>query len=83
MGEAAIDATMDPMGSVHRLGDLTWLDVRDQSRIVLIPLGSLEQHGPHLPLITDLAVAGQVETFQHTWMHDHLSFLPQGGRAPR
>lgn len=57
MSEATIDATMDPMRSVHRLGDLTWLDVRDQSRIVLIPLGSLEQHGPHLPLDTDTRIA--------------------------
>ncbi|MCH8275730.1 MAG: creatininase family protein [Armatimonadetes bacterium] len=33
----------------------TWQDVRDFDReaVCLIPTGSLEQHGPHLPLFTD------------------------------
>ncbi|MCW5942800.1 MAG: creatininase family protein [Fimbriimonadaceae bacterium] len=49
------------------LRDMTWTDVRDLSRslVVLIPTGSLEQHGPHLPLFTDsilvTAVAEGVE----------------------
>ena len=45
------------MTSDHILGDLTWTDVRDTTRIVLIPVGSLEQHGPHLPLDTDTRIA--------------------------
>lgn len=46
---------------------MTWLDVEAVSRdvVVLIPTGSLEQHGPHLPLFTDslivTAVAEAVE----------------------
>ena len=40
-----------------RLADLTWPEVRrvarDQRTVVLIPLGALEQHGPHLPLSVD------------------------------
>lgn len=39
------------------LGDLTWTEVRDRPRIVMIPVGSLEQHGPHLPLDTDTCIA--------------------------
>lgn len=38
------------------LQEMTWADVRDYlktSDMVLIPLGSTEQHGPHLPLGTD------------------------------
>jgi creatinine amidohydrolase len=33
----------------------TWQDVRDADRemVCLIPTGSIEQHGPHLPLATD------------------------------
>lgn len=48
---------MSTMDSSHALGDLTWTDVRDTPRIVLIPVGSLEQHGPHLPLDTDTRIA--------------------------
>lgn len=49
------------------LSQLTWQDVSKVSRdaVVLIPTGSLEQHGPHLPLFTDsilvTAVAEAVE----------------------
>lgn len=39
------------------LGDLTWKDVHADPPIVLIPVGSLEQHGPHLPLDTDTRIA--------------------------
>lgn len=38
-----------------RLGDLTWTEVG--SPVVVVPVGSCEQHGPHLPLDTDTAVA--------------------------
>jgi len=51
---------MVPMTSDHNLGDLTWTDVRDTPRIVLIPVGSLEQHGPHLPLDTDTRIATSI-----------------------
>lgn len=50
-----------------KLQDATWQDVDGFSReaVVLIPTGSLEQHGPHLPLFTDslivTAVADAVE----------------------
>lgn len=36
--------------------DLTWLEVKRivaENRVVLIPVGSTEQHGPHLPLKVD------------------------------
>ena len=38
-----------------RLGDLTWLGV--EAEILAVPLGSTEQHGPHLPLSTDTDIA--------------------------
>ncbi|MET8243893.1 mycofactocin biosynthesis peptidyl-dipeptidase MftE [Streptomyces sp. NPDC005202] len=43
-----------------RLADLTWPDLTDRAPLVLLPLGSCEQHGPHLPLDTDTAVASAV-----------------------
>jgi len=49
------------------LQDATWKEIEAHGResVVLIPTGSLEQHGPHLPLFTDslivTAVAEAVE----------------------
>ena len=44
------------------LADLTWkeVDSLDRGTIVLIPTGSLEQHGAHLPLLTDSLLATAV-----------------------
>ena len=42
------------------LQEMTWTDVRDYLRsndMVIVPLGSTEQHGPHLPLGTDFYLA--------------------------
>lgn len=38
-----------------RLADLAWPELHGGE--LLVPLGSLEQHGPHLPLGTDTAIA--------------------------
>ncbi|TQM35519.1 mycofactocin biosynthesis peptidyl-dipeptidase MftE [Pseudonocardia cypriaca] len=40
------------------LGDRVWPEVR--AATLLVPLGALEQHGPHLPLDTDARVAAAV-----------------------
>lgn len=42
-----------------RLADLTWPEL-PPSATVVVPVGSLEQHGPHLPLETDALVAEAV-----------------------
>lgn len=44
------------------LGESTWQEIRDADKqlVCLIPTGSLEQHGPHLPLLTDSLLAGGV-----------------------
>ena len=45
------------------LPDATWTEVeRDPRRAMIVPLGSLEQHGPHLPLDTDTRIAVAVAT---------------------
>jgi mycofactocin precursor peptide peptidase len=44
---------------VARLGDATWTELYRLVRrpLVAIPVGSCEQHGPHLPLDTDTRIA--------------------------
>jgi len=43
----------------RQLAAMTWpeVDTMAQASIVAVPIGSTEQHGPHLPLGTDSAVA--------------------------
>src|SRR6266568_3784778 len=48
------------MMPVHELAQLTWEEVRDLDRartIVVLPVGAIEAHGPHLPLDTDVVIA--------------------------
>lgn len=43
----------------RRLGESTWTELAG-SLTVVVPVGALEQHGPHLPLDTDSRVAAAV-----------------------
>jgi creatinine amidohydrolase len=48
------------MMPVHELAQLTWEEVRDLDRehtLVVLPVGAIEAHGPHLPLDTDVVIA--------------------------
>jgi creatinine amidohydrolase len=42
------------------MGEMTWVEYHERVRrdrpIVIVPAGSLEQHGPHLPLATDTLI---------------------------
>jgi mycofactocin system creatininase family protein len=45
------------------LADLTWPEVEDRvagGAVLVVPIGSTEQHGPHLPLSTDSDIARAV-----------------------
>ncbi len=43
------------------LADLTWTEVAE-GHLLVVPLGSCEQHGPHLPLDTDTRIAVALAT---------------------
>jgi creatinine amidohydrolase len=48
---------------VRRLGELTWREadqLRRQEPVVLLPIGSTEAHGPHLPLATDAVLSDEL-----------------------
>lgn len=58
------------------LATATWPEVDGADRrVLLLPLGSTEQHGPHLPLTTDTVVATRLAELAHRE-------LPQVGLAP-
>jgi creatinine amidohydrolase len=42
----------------RELGGMTWTDV--DNRLLIVPVGSCEQHGPHLPLDTDTVIASEL-----------------------
>jgi mycofactocin precursor peptide peptidase len=46
------------------LGGATWPDIAGSrcTRLLTVPVGSLEQHGPHLPLNTDTRIASELAT---------------------
>lgn len=51
-----------------KLAEMTWKDVDavDRDTVVIIPTGSLEQHGLHLPLLTDtILVTAVAEAVEH------------------
>ena len=59
---------------------MTWQEVGsvDREVVVLIPTGSLEQHGPHLPLFTDsLLVTSAAEAIEQK-IPDKVLLLPTG-----
>jgi creatinine amidohydrolase len=46
--------------SVRQLSSMTWEEVRDLDRertVVILPIGAIEAHGPHLPLGTDVIIS--------------------------
>lgn len=58
--------------SRHQLGDSAWPDIPHRP-MVLVPIGSTEQHGPHLPFDTDTVVATAVAVA----VADAVSLRPQ------
>ena len=58
--------------------ELTWEAVEslDKSIPVVIPLGSIEQHGPHLPLCVDTVQVAAVAERAERMLGDRALFLP-------
>ena len=52
---------MTVAAGARRLGEASSIEVDEaEGRIVVVPLGATEQHGPHLPLDTDTVIATAV-----------------------
>jgi creatinine amidohydrolase len=58
-------------------GERTWKEIeRLRERVVVLPLGSLEQHGHHLPLLTDTMIGAEVARRAALELGDAALFLP-------
>lgn len=60
------------------LAHATWPDVEafDRNGVVVIPTGSLEQHGRHLPLFTDSLIVGAVARAVEAKIPDQVLLAP-------
>jgi creatinine amidohydrolase len=65
---------------ISRLADQKWPDLADRRPLVVLPLGSCEQHGPHLPLDTDHAVAEAVARRAAALLADNSGLLVAPGQ---
>jgi len=58
----------------------TWPELREaaeQNRVVLIPVGTIEQHGPHLPLSTDCITSREIARCVAERIPDEALLMPQ------
>jgi hypothetical protein len=47
----------------YRYEEFTWPEIRSAvagNRVAVLPVGTVEQHGPHLPLVTDVLTASEI-----------------------
>ncbi|MEZ5398355.1 MAG: creatininase family protein [Bryobacteraceae bacterium] len=51
------------MSIKYRYEEFTWPEIRQavaEERVAVLPVGTIEQHGPHLPLLTDVITATEM-----------------------
>ncbi len=61
-----------------KFGDNCWVDIQqaDKNKIVVIPLGSMEQHGHHSPLLTDTYLVTEVAVRVEEHLGEQIYMLP-------
>ena len=60
-------------------GEQTWPQLREyaaQDKVVVMPIASLEQHGHHLPLLTDSLIGGEIARRAEAELGETALFLP-------
>ena len=58
-------------------GERTWREIETLTdRVVVLPLGALEQHGHHLPVLTDSMIGGEIARRAEQELGDTALFLP-------
>jgi creatinine amidohydrolase len=58
-------------------GEHHWTQMAEVAdKVVVLPLGSLEQHGHHLPMLTDSMICGEIVARAQAQLGDRALFLP-------
>ena len=58
-------------------GEHKWTDIGEKvDKVVVVPLGSMEQHGRHLPLLTDTMICEEIVRRAELALGDAALFLP-------
>src|ERR1051326_8464698 len=58
-------------------GEQRWTQTAaNTDRVIVAPLGSLEQHGHHLPLLTDSMIGTEIARRAEAELRDEALFLP-------
>ena len=63
----------------YRFEELTWPEVREAvaaNRVAVLPVGTIEQHGPHLPLVTDVLTAAEMSRLAVAAIPDEAVLMP-------
>lgn len=63
----------------YRYEEFTWPEIREavaQERVAVLPVGTIEQHGPHLPLVTDVLTATEMSRLAVEQIPDEAVLLP-------
>ncbi len=67
------------MPDKYRYEEFTWPEVREavaEGRVAVLPVGTVEQHGPHLPLVTDVLTATEMSRRALEQMPNQAVLLP-------
>jgi creatinine amidohydrolase len=58
-------------------GEQKWPEVEAiKDKVIVVPLGSLEQHGHHMPMLTDSMIATEIVARSESQLADEAVFLP-------
>ncbi len=67
------------MPEKYRYEEFTWPEIREavaENRVAVLPVGTVEQHGPHLPLVTDVLTATEMSRLAVERMPREAVLLP-------
>ncbi len=62
-----------------RYEEFSWPEIREavaNDRVVVLPVGTIEQHGPHLPLLTDVLTASEMSRLAVERIPDEAILMP-------